>query len=204
MKKYQVMIDDVISPQSFTLDELLDAGFLDDYDVNIKVRAPNETTWQVAREYPFNLNGNSSPNSPLRGNRIDEYGQVIRIGTTNNSNTSRLELSTTSLHFTSDGGSRSITINANEEWQISLDAASWVHLSKNGSNLMVTTDQNYGSESRTDYFKLKSGNIEKKIDIYQSGSSYTTTTPTSSNDNDGCSWIFWIAIGIVILVAIFS
>lgn len=197
MKKYQVMIDDVIFSQSFTLDELLDAGLLDDYDVNIKVRAPNETTWQVAREYPFNLNGNSSPNSPLRGNRIDEYGQVIRIGTTNNSNTSRLELSTNSLHFTSDGGSRSITINANEEWQISLDAASWVHLSKSGSNLMVMTDQNYSSESRTDYFKLKSGNIEKKIDIYQSA-------PTSSNDNDGCSWIFWIAIGIGILAAIFS
>lgn len=197
MKKYQVMIDDVIFSQSFTLDELLDAGLLDDYDENIKVRALNETTWQVAREYPFYLNGKSSPNSPKKGYRIDEYGQVIKIGTTNNSNTSRLELSTTSLHFTSDGGSHSITINANEEWQISLDAASWVHLSKSGSNLMVMTDQNYSSESRTDYFKLKSGNIEKKIDIYQSA-------PTSSNDNDGCSWIFWIAIGIGILAAIFS
>lgn len=237
VKKYQVVIDDTVASQSFTLDELLDAGLLDDYDTNIKVRATNEKEWRVAREYPFyqsesstynndyivnrdgtitrkkrnivNSNGDSSPSSIPRGYRIDEYGQVVRIGTTNNSNTSRLELSTTSLHFTSYGGSRSITINANEEWQISLNAASWVHLTKSGSNLMVMADQNYGSGSRTDYFRLKSGNIEKRVDIYQSGSSSVIQNMPSSvsgdsNDDDGCSWILWIAIGIGILAAIFS
>ena len=235
MKKYQVMIDDAVSSQSFSLDELLEAGLLDDYDVNIKVRANNETTWQIAREYPFHLSesnttsssdyivnedgtvtrkkkknssgGNSAIPTPLRGYRIDEYGQVVRTGG-NTSNSSKLDLSTDSLHFTSSSGSRSITVTTNGAWNISLGAATWVHLSQSGSNLTVRVDQNYSSDSRTDYFKLKSGDKEKRVDIYQSGnssSSSSSSSPSSSiEDNDGCAWILWMAIGIGILAAIWG
>ena len=231
MRKYQVMIDDTVSSQSFSLDELLEAGLLDDYDVNIKVRATNETTWQIAREYPFHLSessaisnndyvvnedgtvtrkkkkssGGSSTTTPstTRGNRIDEYGQVVRTGG-NYSNSSRLDLSTDSLHFTSSSGSRTITVTTNGTWDISVDAASWAHLSQSGSNLTVRVDQNYSSDSRSDYFKLKSGDKEKRVDIYQSGSSSASSSSSSSDDNEGCVWLFWIAVGIGILAAIFG
>ena len=232
MRKYQVMIDDTVSSQSFSLDELLEAGLLDDYDVNIKVRATNETTWQIAREYPFHLSessaisnndyvvnedgtvtrkkkkssGGSSTTTPStpRGCRIDEYGQVVRTGG-NYSNSSRLDLSTDSLHFTSSSGSRTITVTTNGTWDISVDAASWAHLSKSGSNLTVRVDQNYSSDSRSDYFKLKSGDKEKRVDIYQSGSSSaSSSSSSSSDDNEGCVWLFWIAVGIGILAAIFG
>ena len=226
------MIDDTVSSQSFSLDELLEAGLLDDYDVNIKVRATNETTWQIAREYPFHLSessaisnndyvvnedgtvtrkkkkssGGSSTTTPStsRGYRIDEYGQVVRTGG-NYSNSSRLDLSTDSLHFTSSSGSRTITVTTNGTWDISVDAASWAHLSQSGSNLTVRVDQNYSSDSRSDYFKLKSGDKEKRIDIYQSGSSSaSSSSSSSSDDNEGCVWLFWIAVGIGILAAIFG
>ena len=231
MRKYQVMIDDTVSSQSFSLDELLEAGLLDDYDVNIKVRATNETTWQIAREYPFHLSessaisnndyvvnedgtvtrkkkkssGGSSTTTPStsRGYRIDEYGQVVRTGG-NYSNSSRLDLSTDSLHFTSSSGSRTITVTTNGTWDISVDAASWAHLSQSGSNLTVRVDQNYSSDSRSDYFKLKSGDKEKRVDIYQSGSSSASSSSSSSDDNEGCVWLFWIAVGIGILAAIFG
>ena len=70
------MIDDTVSSQSFSLDELLEAGLLDDYDVNIKVRATNETTWQIAREYPFHL----SESSAISNNDyvVNEDGTVTR------------------------------------------------------------------------------------------------------------------------------
>lgn len=231
MKRYQVMIDDAVSSQSFSLDELLAAGLLDDYDVNIMVRATSEITWQIAREYPFHLSesntisnsdyvvnedgtvtrkkkkssgrGYSTATTTPRGYRIDEYGQVVRTGA--GSTISRLDLSTDSLHFTSSSGSRSVTVMTNGVWTISLDAASWVHLSQSGGTLNVRVDQNYSSESRTDFFKLKSGNKEKRIDIYQSGnSSSTSSSSSSSNDNDGCMCFFWIAVGICILAAVFG
>lgn len=235
MRKYQVMIDDTVSSQSFSLDELLEAGLLDDYDENIKVRATSETAWQIARDYPFHLSESNSINnndyvvnedgtvtrkkkrnsgecittipSTPGGYRIDEYGQVVRTGGSY-SNSSRLDLSTDTLHFTNSSGSRSITVTTNGSWSISVGAASWVHLSQSGNNLTVRIDQNYSSDSRTDYFKLKSGDKEKRVDIYQSGSSSSSSSNSSSyssnDDNDGCVWLLWIAAGIGILAAIFG
>lgn len=229
MNSYQVEIDGEQLPNSFTFDELIENGLLDEKDEHIKIKLVEETDWVIALDYPFsiseknfrlnedgtvtrkkknmgNSNGNSSSSSIPRGYRIDEYGQIVR---TNNSNASRLELSKEALYFTYSGGYGYIIVNTGGEWHISMNAASWVNLTKSGDVLIVKVNQNYGSDYRTDYFKLKSGNVEKRVDIYQSGSSSgIQNTPSSvsddSNDNDGCSWILWIAIGISILAAIFS
>lgn len=53
MCKYEVCIDGEEFEQSFTLDELLDNGLLDEYDPNIKVRAKGEMVWFIALEYPY-------------------------------------------------------------------------------------------------------------------------------------------------------
>ena len=45
MKKYQVMIEGEIASQTFTLDEMLELGLLDDYDENIKVKVSGESFW---------------------------------------------------------------------------------------------------------------------------------------------------------------
>lgn len=50
---YKVKIDNNELPNVFTLDELLENGLLDDYDVNILVKQDSDQDWTVAREYPF-------------------------------------------------------------------------------------------------------------------------------------------------------
>lgn len=97
MKKYQVMIEGEIASQTFTLDEMLELGLLDDYDENIKVKVSGESLWQVAREYPFHISeaDSTSPsfvvnndgtvtrkkaNKNSGGYTIDEYGQIKRRG----------------------------------------------------------------------------------------------------------------------------
>lgn len=57
MCKYEVCIDGEEFEQSFTLDELIDNGLLDEYDPNIKVRAKGELVWFIAREYPYHKMG---------------------------------------------------------------------------------------------------------------------------------------------------
>lgn len=215
--KYQVKIDEEVSSKLFTLDEMLELGLLDEYDEQIMVKGSGESVWRIAREYPFHLSETASTNSTFVYNDdgtvtrkkrnkdvgyvIDEYGQVIR-----RTGGTRFELSTESLHFTDDSSSRTITITSSGSWSISLGAASWVHLIQSSNTLNVRVDKNYSSGSRTDYFKLKSGNIEKKVDIYQSGASSSNSSSSgsssSSDDNDGCVWAVVIGIGILILAAI--
>lgn len=125
MKKYQVMIEDTVASQALTLDEMLELGLLDEYDEHIKVRALDESKWQIAREYPFHiseassesafvLNGDGSVTRKKKegssGNyTIDEYGQVIRRGSNTQSESSseprRNTYSSTSTSSSNDDNS---------------------------------------------------------------------------------------------------
>lgn len=95
MKKYQVMIDEEVSSQTFTFDEMLELGLLDDFDENIRIKLIEESVWQVAREYPFhvseagtlvsnfvvNCDGSVTRKNCNTNNReytIDEFGQIRR------------------------------------------------------------------------------------------------------------------------------
>lgn len=93
---------------------------------------------------------------------------------------SNLTVSSDNLSFSSTGGSQSITISASETWNIGTNTASWGHLTKNGNQLSVRVDQNTKTSSRTDWFSVKAGNKEKRINITQSGSS--TTLSVSSEE----------------------
>lgn len=119
MKKYQVMIEGEIASQTFTLDEMLELGLLDDYDENIKVKVSGESLWQVAREYPFHISETDSTSSGFvvnndgtvtrkktnknsGGYTIDEYGQIKRRG-----NHIQVELSSDTNNITVSGNSQS-------------------------------------------------------------------------------------------------
>lgn len=79
-----------------------------------------------------------------------------------------LSVSKESLSFGYSGGTSTITVSANGPWEISVGTASWGHTSVNGNIITLSVDRNYG-DNRTDYFKIKSGGIEKRIDIRQDG-----------------------------------
>lgn len=123
MKKYQVMIDGEVASQTYTLDEMLELGLLDDYDENIKIKLIKESVWQVARDYPFHISeANSSGSSFVVNNdgtvtrkksnknngeyTIDEYGQIKRRG-----NRTQVESSTGTNNTIVSGTTQSNTSN---------------------------------------------------------------------------------------------
>lgn len=79
-----------------------------------------------------------------------------------------LSVSKESISFDYSGGTSTITVSANGPWEISVGTASWGHTSVNGNTITLRVDRNYGDD-RTDYFKIKSGGVEKRIDIRQDG-----------------------------------
>lgn len=83
-----------------------------------------------------------------------------------------LSVSSEKLQFDSSGGTKTITITSSGSWQIGTGTYSWGHLTRNGNQLTVKIDENNGTELRTDYFTVKSGNLERRITISQSGSHF--------------------------------
>lgn len=120
---------------------------------------------------------------------ISSGSKTIRVDISQGKGNS-LTVSTESLSFSSAGGSRTITINSNSSWKIGTKTYDWGHLSTNGNTVTLRVDANTSTSSRTDYFTIKSGNLEKRINISQSGNTQTTSNNATiksvyvSNDAD--------------------
>lgn len=100
-----------------------------------------------------------------------------RINISQSGKSPSLSVSTDNVSFDYSGGTKTITVSTNGTWEIGTGTASWGHLSMNGNLLYVKIDKNTTSSSRSDWFSIKAGNKEKRINITQKAN----TTSSSKN-----------------------
>ena len=73
MNRYHVKIDDSVLPETYSFDELIENGLLDERDKHIQVKLIEEREWVVARDYPFS--NSEAPNNSII---INEDSTFIR------------------------------------------------------------------------------------------------------------------------------
>lgn len=93
MNKYLVKIEDSVLPDSYTFDELIANGLLDERDEKIQVKDIEETDWVIARDYPFTNTEVSDKNNVVYENSnlanmsenytLNEDGTINRPGNFN-------------------------------------------------------------------------------------------------------------------------
>lgn len=94
-----------------------------------------------------------------------------------------LNVSDDELFFSSEGGEKIISVNTDGTWYINTDTESWGHLIKEGDHLKIRIDKNPDIDTRTDYFAIKAGDEEVKINITQKGSWEVSGSTRSYEDN---------------------
>lgn len=135
------------------------------------------------------VDANNSSSSRTDYFTISSGSKSIRVDISQGKRNS-LTVSTESLSFSSAGGSRTITVNSSSSWKIATKTYDWGHLSTDGNTVTLRVDANTSTNSRTDYFTIKSGNLEKRINISQSGNTQITSNNATiksvyvSNDAD--------------------
>ena len=92
-----------------------------------------------------------------------------------------LNVSSDNISYSYSGGTRTITVYTDGEWQISTGTAGWGHTSISGNTITLRIDENTSSSSRTDYFVIKSGSKEKRINISQDGKPTTWLSVSTEN-----------------------
>ena len=83
----------------------------------------------------------------------------------------KLNVSSSYVSFSSSGGSRTISVESDSYWYIDVEHAGWVHTNKSGNQLSISVDSNNSAQSRSDYFTINNGHKTCKINISQSGRS---------------------------------
>lgn len=120
------------------------------------------------------VDANTSTNSRKDYFCLKSGNQEIRVDITQkgadepSSEENSLSVSASSLRFSADSGTVTITVSSSADWHISVGTASWGHLSRSGNVLTISVDENKTGNARADYFKLSNGTVEKKITITQS------------------------------------
>jgi len=84
-------------------------------------------------------------------------------------NKTYLKISSQSVNFSSGNDSKVFTVSSNKYWNIKISTASWGHLTRNGNKLILKVDANTSTSPRSDYFVIRAGNVEKRVNIYQEG-----------------------------------
>lgn len=96
-----------------------------------------------------------------------------------------INVSSDNISYSYSGGTRTITVSTDGEWQISTGTAGWGHTSISGNTITLRVDENTSSSSRTDYFVIKSGSKEKRINISQDGKPATRLSVSTENVSFG-------------------
>lgn len=95
-----------------------------------------------------------------------------------------LSVSQNSISVSSDGATQYITVTSNVEWSVQYSTGDMYSVTRNGNMLTVRIFPNTSSNSRTDYFNVKTvdGNKEIRINLQQSGKR-TSSNNSSVNNN---------------------
>ena len=108
------------------------------------------------------------------------------ITVTQSPNSEQLEISPTTMTFTSTTESQYVTISSNTHWTVS-GGASWVTLDKtegdNNGTIKITVADNEARESRNAEFTIRgNGGTTKQLTIQQAGVTYTTLSVPQITD----------------------
>lgn len=131
-------------------------------------RTANKTADTTIR---YTRKGIKKSNVSKNGNGKSKRAANPKRQTKISSHRNTLSLSTDYLSFSDTVGRQTIIVRSSSPWRIGTQTYNWGHLLISGNTIYVRLDANMSSGSRTDYFTVKSGNIERRVNISQSGKS---------------------------------
>ena len=93
-----------------------------------------------------------------------------------------LSVSKTSISAGASGITEYLTVTCNTSWEVQYPSGTMYSVTRNGNSLTVKINANSSTESRSDYFNVKTtdGSIVKQIQLSQSGKSSTSTYSNAS------------------------
>ena len=95
----------------------------------------------------------------------------IRVDITQAGALPKLDISSTSAYFDENGGTKKFNISSNQTWHIDVNTTSWGRLYKDGNTLTLKVEKNTQTESRRDFFVIKSEDKKIRVDITQAAGS---------------------------------
>ena len=100
--------------------------------------------------------------------------KTIRIVVSQSAAELYLKVSTEDLNFDASGGTKTVTVTTNGNWNLGTNNnSSWIHLTKEENSLTARIDPNPNTSNRNGSFIIKAGNLEKRVNVTQKAAPIT-------------------------------
>ena len=119
--------------------------------------------------------------SSFFGNKLSERKQTTITVSQKTGYATYLSVSNDEIYFPADGGTETVTVNTDGIWGIGTSTYSWIELSRSGNTITLDIESYSGSEDRDAHFTIKSGNLERRINILQAAKSASYLNPSQTN-----------------------
>lgn len=171
------------------------------YSGTTSISVTSNRSWKLTNTssslYTVSRNGDNisisysaNPNTTSRSDYFDvvttDGSKSVRVYITQEgkaNTTPYLTVNKTSISASASGTTEYITVSSNTTWEIQYPSGNMYSVTRNGNTLTVRINANSSTESRTDYFNVKTtdGNKVQKISLSQSGKSSTSSSSSSYN-----------------------
>lgn len=171
------------------------------YSGTTSITVAGNRTWKLANTssslFTVSRNGSdvsisysANPNTTPRSDYFDvvttDGSKSVRIYVTQEAKantTPYLSVDKVSISTSSQGTTEYVTVSSNTTWEVQYPTGNMYSVTRNGNSLTVTIYANTSTDSRNDYFNVKTsdGSIVKKVSLSQSGKSSSTSNNSSSN-----------------------
>ena len=134
----------------------------------------------------------ANPNTTSRSDYFDvvttDGSKSVRVYVSQEakaSTTPYLSVNKTSISTSSYGTTEYITVSSNTTWEVQYPSATMYSVTRNGNTLTVTIHENTSTESRSDFFNIKTtdGSKVQKISLSQTGRSASSSGSYATINN---------------------
>ena len=171
------------------------------YSGTTSITVTSNRTWKLANTssslFTVSKSGDNvtisysaNPNTASRSDYFDvvttdgSKSVRVRINQEAKANTTPyLSVNKTSISASASGTTEYITVSSNTTWEVQYPSATMYSVTRSGNTLTVTINANTSTESRSDFFNVKTtdGTKVQKISLSQSGKSTSSYSSTSGS-----------------------
>ena len=148
-----------------------------------EVQYPSGTMYSVTRSgnsltVKINANSSTESRSDYFNVRTTDGSKVQKIQLTQGGGAT-LSVSKTSISCSAGGTTEYITVTSSKPWEVQYPSGTMYSVTRSGNTLTVKILPNSSTESRSDYFNVKTtdGSKVQKIELKQTGKSYSSISP---------------------------
>lgn len=152
-----------------------------------EVQYPSGTMYSVTRSgntltVKINANSSTESRSDYFNIKTTDGSKVQKIQLTQGG-VATLSVSKTSISCSAGGTTEYITVTSSKPWEVQYPTGTMYSVTRNGNTLTVKIKENTSTESRSDYFNVKTTDDSKvqKIELKQTGKSTSTKSATFSS-----------------------